>query len=136
MAQVVVGPDSHIYQVNFLTGHNNDAGAFKITGLNASLFTKKVKLLADGGSLLCSNLLTYHQGYSHCTLVTPDQLKGKAWNNTQKSNRAIVETVFGQVKNWEVARNVFRGAPEIQTLALLVVYQLTAQKLRDSPLRE
>ncbi len=51
MAQLVVGSNSHIYQVNFLTGHNNDAGAFKITGMNRWLQQEKVKLLADGGKV-------------------------------------------------------------------------------------
>ena len=74
-------------------------------------------------------------GYSHCQLVTPSYYKNKNWNNTQKSTRAVVETVIGLVKHWEVAHVVFRGAPETQALALMIVYQLTALKLLSHPIR-
>ena len=60
----------------------------------------------------------------------------KAWNNEQKAHRSIVETVIGNVKNWGVAKSVFRGTPEMQTMGLLVVYQLAARKLSNSPLRQ
>lgn len=49
--------------------------------------------------------------------------------------RAVVETVIGNVKTWEVAKYTFRGYPEKQSMALLVIYQLTAKKLVDNPLR-
>lgn len=68
-------------------------------------------------------------------LVTPTLFSDKQWRNRQKGLRAVVETVIGLVKNWEVARDRFIGAPELQALALLAVYQLTAQRLKDFPLR-
>jgi hypothetical protein len=40
------------------------------------------------------------------------------------------------MKNWAIAKHVFRGAPEMQTMALLVVYQLSARKLARAPLRQ
>jgi hypothetical protein len=43
--------------------------------------------------------------------------------------------VIGNIKNWAVAKQVFRGTPEMQTMALLVVYQLSARKLKQAPLR-
>jgi hypothetical protein len=52
--------------VNFLTGHNNDAGAFKLTGMDKTLENKNVKLYADGGvdlnynSLISQVMATIH----------------------------------------------------------------------------
>jgi hypothetical protein len=43
----------------------------------------------------------------------------------------FLETVIVLVKNWKVAWDRFIGSPEIQALALLAVYQLTAQKLNS-----
>jgi hypothetical protein len=60
----------------------------------------------------------------------------RAWNNEQKAHRSIVETVIGNVKNWAIAKSVFRGTPEMQTMGLLVAYQLAARKLYNSPLRQ
>jgi hypothetical protein len=54
----------------------------------------------------------------------------------QKAKRAIVEIVFGNIKTWEVAKLVYRGSPEMQTMALMVVYQLVAEKLAVAPLRQ
>lgn len=54
MAQVVVGLDSRIYQVNLLTGHNNDQGAFSISGVRHFIEENNIKLLADGGRQRCS----------------------------------------------------------------------------------
>jgi hypothetical protein len=42
----------------------------------------------------------------------------------QKAKRVIVEIVFGNIKTWEVAKLVYCGSPEMQTMALMVVYQL------------
>jgi hypothetical protein len=49
MAQIVVGHNSQIFQVNLLKGHNNDPGALELTGLKDFLVGEDVKLLADGG---------------------------------------------------------------------------------------
>jgi hypothetical protein len=69
-------------------------------------------------------------------LITSDLGQSRAWNNEQKAHCSIVETVIGNVKNWAIAKHVFRGAPEMQTMALLVVYQLSARKLARAPLRQ
>jgi hypothetical protein len=65
-------------------------------------------------------------GYSHYCFIIPDLGQSRAWNNEQKAHRSIVETVIGNVKNWTIAKHVFYGAPEMQTIALLVLYQLSA----------
>jgi hypothetical protein len=54
----------------------------------------------------------------------------------QKAKCAIVEIVFGNIKTWEVAKLVYCGLPEMQTIALMVVYQLVAEKLAVAPLRQ
>ena len=61
--------------------------------------------------------------------------KPKEWNNEQKSNRSIVEIVIGYVKSWGVARKKFRQEIETQEMALWVVYQLPAWRLKLYPLR-
>lgn len=134
LAQVVVGHDSRIYQVDLFQGHNNDKGAYLKSGLNLDLVGGNIKLLADGGAYNCywSNIL----GYSHCQLVTPNKgTHDQSWNNRQKALRSVVETVIGLVKNWEAAHFVFRGRPATQAMALLICYSLTAQRLLEQPLR-
>jgi hypothetical protein len=42
--------------------------------------------------------------------------------------------MIGNIKNWAVAKQVFHGTPEMQTMALLVTYQLFARKLKQAPL--
>ena len=121
MAQVICGHDSRIFQVNLLTGHNNDAGAYNLTGVREYLVQRNLKLCADGG-------------YSHHCLETPAVSLGSAWNKKQKAARSLVETVIGMVKHWEVTNIVFRGAPEYQTLAVLLCYQLTAMRLLECPI--
>lgn len=49
LAQVIVGHDSTIYQVNLLTGHNNDAGALILTKMKEFLVQNDIKLLSDAG---------------------------------------------------------------------------------------
>ena len=69
--------------------------------------------------------------FSHPTRTS----KPKEWNNEQKSNRSIVEIVIGYVKSWGVARKKFRQEIETQEMALWVVYQLAAWRLKLYPLR-
>jgi len=118
MAQVAVGNDSRIYRVDLLSGHNNDRGAFNITGLKQFLVDHQQKMLADAGCMFLA--------ISHYLKVIPIT----CW-----SPQRLTRTESGLVKNWEVARDRFIGSPEIQALALLAVYQLTAQKLNSFPLR-
>jgi hypothetical protein len=136
LAQVIIGLDSQMYQVTLHTGHNNDPGAWNISGVHSYVE------LATSNSWLTEvpPFLNYARspmlGYSHYCLITPDLGQSRAWNNEQKAHRSIVETVIGNVKNWAIAKHVFRGAPEMQTMALLVVYQLSARKLARAPLKQ
>jgi hypothetical protein len=81
-------------------------------------------------------ITVFFPGYDHHTLITPNTSKGKQWNLEQKAKRVIVEIVFGNIKTWEVAKLVYCGSPEMQTIALMVVYQLVAEKLAVAPLRQ
>jgi hypothetical protein len=123
LSQVVCGLEGRLYQVDLLTGHNNDSGAFNITGLKSFLIQNQIRLLADSG-------------YSHHLLETPNDLQPKSTNMYQKGLRSIVEAVIGLVKNWRITSTVFRGSPEFQTVAVLTCFQLTAMRLNHSPLRE
>jgi hypothetical protein len=61
LAQVVISHDSqpsgcsliiittNFSQVDFLLGHNNDQGAFNLSGLRKFLEENNIRLLADGG---------------------------------------------------------------------------------------
>lgn len=111
-----------IYDVCFLLGHNNDQGAFLISGMKEMVEREKIFLLTDGG-------------YSHHRLISPDKCKCSNWKNTQQSLRSVVETVIGLVKTYGVAGGVFRGSPELHELALMTVYQITNMMLKVYPLR-
>ena len=117
------GLNGVLYQVDLLTGHNNDAGALVITGLKSLLVKTQMKLLGD-------------LGYSHNSIITPDPFQPQQWRNIQKGLRPVVETVIGLVKNWRVTSDTFRGYPELQAMAVMVCYQLTAIRLKDFPLRQ
>jgi hypothetical protein len=56
------------------------------------------------------------------------------WN--KKQNVLFFEIVFGNIKTWEVAKLVYHGSPKMQTVALMVVYQLVAEKLAVTLLRQ
>lgn len=121
-AQVVVGLSGIIYSVHLGLGHNNDKGMLKLTGLKDFLLRHNVKFLAD-------------RGYSHPNLVTPDERRSKEWNNTQKGLRSVVETVQGLAQNWGVARERFVMSPELQEVALMIVYYFLQMRLQEYPLR-
>jgi hypothetical protein len=123
MAQVIVGLDGKIYETTLLMGHNNDAGAFNLTGVREFIEQHQIRLLAD-------------LGYSHYLLVTPEKYMPQNWKNKQKALRSIVEVVIGFVKNWRVTAEDFFGSSELQSMALMICYQLTAKRLKKSPIRE
>jgi hypothetical protein len=54
LAQVIVGYDYTIFQVTLHMGHNNDPGAFNISGVCSFVEEQNTKLLADGGTFFCS----------------------------------------------------------------------------------
>lgn len=101
----------------------------------------EIKLLAD-------------RGFSNIRLVVPIPAFGRIWNNTQMSKRSVVETVIGtffllffcvgirlhaysvgRVKTWKAANHRFRANPELQALALMVIYQLANIRLKQSLIR-
>jgi hypothetical protein len=121
-AQVTTGLNGKIFNVALGKGHNNDQGMLELTGMKDFLYQNQVKLLADGG-------------YRYMNLVTPDETRGVAWNNTQMGLRPVVETVIGYVKGWDAAAATFRHAPEIQQLALACIYEIAAARFKITPLR-
>ena len=75
------------------------------------------------------------KGYSHCQLVTPSLTRNSYWNHEQKGVRAVVESVIGLAKGWEVVKAVFRGTASFQIQSLQCVYNLTAWRLVVEPIR-
>jgi hypothetical protein len=81
LAQVIVGLDSQMYQVTLHTGHNNDPGAWNISGVCSYVELRNVKLLADGGTSLfklytlthvrIQSLLPYYSGFG--TVMSMEQ---------------------------------------------------------------
>jgi hypothetical protein len=96
-----------MYQVTLHTGHNNDPGAWNISGVCSYVELHNIKLLADGSTSLFKLCMLTMLEYSHYCLITPDLGQSRAWNNEQKAHRSIVETVIGNVKNWAIAIHVF-----------------------------
>lgn len=121
-AQVVCGLTGELYNVTLGLGHNNDKGMLNLTHMKEFLSDHDLRWLAD-------------KGYSYLLLVTPDERKGKEWNDEQKSLRSVIETSIGTVKLWRVAGTTFRGTPELQELAVLCCYQLANINLKMYPIR-
>jgi hypothetical protein len=123
IAQIFVDLAGRILSVHLGLGHNNDKGMFNRTGLRSWLEQHGYRVLTD-------------RGYLHHLVVRPDDdLHSTQWNNMQKGLRSVVETVAGMVKNFGIARETSRIAPEWQEMALMICYHFTARKLNEYPLR-
>ena len=57
------------------------------------------------------------------------------YNNTLYQYRCVVEHVYGNVANWKLADETFVQDVDLQTFALMVIYQIEARKIQHSPLR-
>jgi len=114
---------SQIYSITLAKGHNNDVGLYKLSKVKKFLRLQHYSVLGD-------------KGYPrlHNTIIGLDPTKTALWNHQHKSLRGIVEIVIGQVHNWQVATRVFRGTPELQEIALLIVYELVNWQLKQFPL--
>jgi hypothetical protein len=117
-AQVVCGPQKQIYAVHLGQGHNNDQGFFSITQMGAKLLGEHRKLLADGG-------------YSHLSLVSPNNNKSAFWNLQQKRKRVVIEWLNAYIKLWGFAKTRNRNSPEFQSIGLLVVYEIANALIHD-----
>eukprot|EP01089_Gocevia_fonbrunei_P020344 TRINITY_DN7564_c0_g1_i3.p1 TRINITY_DN7564_c0_g1~~TRINITY_DN7564_c0_g1_i3.p1 ORF type:complete len:101 (-),score=18.38 TRINITY_DN7564_c0_g1_i3:25-327(-) len=95
---------------------------YNLSGMKFMMRGNKVYLLADGG---------YSDKES---LVVPDKSKSPQWNDKQKTQRSVVETVIGLVHNWEIATEKFKGSPELQELVLLIIYEFVNMRLALYPL--
>jgi len=114
--------DGIIYDVKLLLGHNNDQGAFWLTGMRDTIMQENILLLADSG-------------YSSSHLVTPDDEKSRTWNHTQKGLRSVVEVAIGMVQHYVLAAERVSQNPELHALAVMCCYQLTNMNLKLFPLR-
>jgi hypothetical protein len=121
-AQVITDLRGRLLDLEIVLGHNNDQGAFNLTGTGDRLIAEDVRLLADGG-------------YRHTQLVTPDTNASEAWTSTHTHLRSVVEHTIGMAKTWAAAALPFKQIPPIQAPALMAVYNLTNMKIKQAPLR-
>lgn len=121
-AQVIVDLRGIILHVKLGMGHNNDKAMLNMSGFKEYLCAHGVRWLADGG-------------YSFEYLVTPNKHKSASWNNMQKALRSVVETTIGMVKLYRLAAERVTISPELQSMCLMICYQLTNLILKQFPLR-
>lgn len=120
-AQLVVGVDGTIWQVDIGYGHNNDMKIYQL-----SQVAQKLPLNVN----LCSD-----KGYvSQDKLITPRHMEDESQNSIHKRVRSIVERVFGFVKMWKIASTRFRMSPEYQRICLMIVYNIVQQISKEFPL--
>ena len=80
-------------------------------------------LLADGG-------------YNHSQLICTRRFTDGSGVRKEMCNlRAIVETALGVVSNFRVSGGRFRGSPFLQTMCVVISYELTQWKMMRSILR-
>lgn len=125
-AQLICGVTGPLWDVQLGLGHNNDQTMFNVTGVREELFRREQRLLADSG-------------YTGFSLVTPGDITmaglGPQFRKQHAGFRSVVEQNFAYVHMFMAAGGVFRQSPELQQLALLVIYSLVFIKFRDTPLR-
>lgn len=112
LGKIVCALDGRIVSVHIARGHNNDQGMYIITGMKQLLEKKNVYLLAD-------------RGYSHVRCVTPITISPE-YQEEHAAYRAIVENLNSLTSLWGVAANRCRQRPEIQEIALMSTWYLTA----------
>jgi len=124
--QLVASHEGIPMRVDIGLGHNNDAGMLNLTGLSQWISDNNEFLFAD-------------RGYHHPNLITPtsnDSTDNILWNNRHYGIRSAVETVFKRVKDFQIAGSTpFRQSVAFQRIVLMVIYQLVAKKLKETPLR-
>ena len=73
-------------------------------------------------------------GYQHGFIIAPKDVPASR-TSTHKFLRGVVEIVFAFVHTFAAATVRFRESVGFQVLCLLVVYELVARRLEDSPVR-
>lgn len=104
-AQLIVSLKGDIWSVIIKKGHHNDMGVFNLSRMDEILIEKDIYLLGD-------------LGYSTKRVITPQHTKSSEQSVHHRQLRAIVERVFGFVKNWDVAGERCRLTPENKNFVL------------------
>ncbi len=120
-AQVVVSLRGIIYNVTLGLGHNNDQGMFDSTGVREVLEQHNLNWLADSG-------------YHHNRLVCPRR-ESRQWDEMQASLRSIIEVVFSHVHSYKFSSGKVRQSPELQSIGLMIIYNLVNWDLTTHPIR-
>ncbi len=119
--QLVVGFDGQLWDVFIGLGQNNDMGIYQQSELSDYLRLKDITLLGDKGYI------------SQLCITAPKELD-KPLRQRQKQLRVVVERVFSSVKNWRFASDHVRINPSYQRIALLVIYNLVAEIMKEFPI--
>jgi hypothetical protein len=122
-AIVVVSLQGEFYYVEFVPGHNNDQGTFNMTDARRILEEQNQVWAADNG---------FHH---HRLRVPTDSPAFRNWNSTLCGLRSVVEISIGQVKAWAFAAEVCALQPELQAVALMIIYMLANNNIKRFPRR-
>jgi hypothetical protein len=115
--KVVISMYGLIYSVVIALGHNNDQGVFNHS-FNDYVQKHNIVGLSD-------------RGYVHQNLVTPStqptnsEIDPEEWSTVHSKYRYPVEVTNAFIKNWKFAADRVKQSPEIQGVALIVIYGLT-----------
>jgi len=119
--QLVVSLTGELYDVSILLGHNNDAGAYRITEMDKFLLQYGLTLAADNG-------------YRHSHLLCPDSKQPN--NSMLLAARSVVETPFAYVRLFRIAKEKCQLKNLVMhAYALLCAFQLVALKCLKRPFR-
>lgn len=132
--------------LNFQTflGHNNDMGCLMQAKVPLDDANGNELRLLEWLETLQDAIFLADGGYRYDNvegLLTATQIPAALdgvdrveWFDRLGAKRAVVEQVFGRVKNWHSASDVFRHTPIFQATCLTIVYWLVSIDIEARPL--
>lgn len=119
--QLITSLTGEIYDVVVLLGHNNDSGAYRLTGVDSFLRLHGLKLAADNG-------------YGDIHLVTPSDTN--PLNHLLLAARSVVETPFAYTDTFGFAsEKVHIKSLPLHGQGLMICFEITAMKCLEFPFR-
>ena len=123
--QCIASLNGTIFDVYVSNGSTNDQGLFIGSRTRDLLRQMGMKVIGDRGYPV-----------TDVTVVTDIEVEDQEDENRRQFHyRAVIETVFAIVKDFECTASTFRQAVALHKMAVLVSFQLAAQQLKKSPLR-
>jgi len=120
-SQLICSLQGIMLNVCFGLGHNNDQGMFNISGMREYMEENLIRGTGD-------------RGYSHYLITTPNTIENENDLKRLAIQRSVVEVVFSFIKNFGFANSKVMHDPELQVVALMVIYQLVNIRLKQYPL--